>query len=96
MPQVSTATHTAVDSVGLLVGDLDAEFLQRCQPFLAHIAGLATNLLDCHDYFYGIQAVKTKVVVEVRLGVKLQKMSICPARCSCTMNSYLRGVVDLL
>lgn len=70
---ISTESPTAVNSIGLLVGDLNAEFLQYSQLALPHAASIATNLLNCHDYFYGIQAVKTKVVVEVGLGIELCK-----------------------
>lgn len=30
-----------------------------------------TNLLDCHNYFYGVETVETEVVVEVRFAVEL-------------------------
>ena len=60
-----------MDGIGLLVGDLNAELLPLCQICLPCIACASTNLLDCHDYFYGIQTVETEVVVEVRFSVQL-------------------------
>jgi len=69
--------RTAVDGIGLLVGDLNAEFLPHCQICLPSIARGPTNLLNCHDHLYGIQTVETEVVVEVRFGVQLQNISLC-------------------
>ena len=38
---------------------------------------MATNLLNCHDYLYGVEAVETKIVVEVRLSVELGHVNSC-------------------
>jgi hypothetical protein len=33
---------------------------------------IATNLLNGHNDLYGVEAIETKIVVEVRLGVELK------------------------
>ena len=84
-----------MNGIGLLVGNLNAEFLRHCQLPLPHAARIATDLLNRHDYFYGIQAVKTEVVVEVGLGVELCKISNCFTEWLCEAGNYLGGVVNL-
>ncbi len=67
----SSSPPTAVDGVGLLVWDLDAELLHCRQSRHAHAQCHATNLLNRHNDLHGVEGVKTEVVVEVRLAVKL-------------------------
>lgn len=74
---------TAVNGVGLLVWDLNAEFLYCCQRCHAHPLSNATDLLDRHDDLYGVERIKTEVVVEVRLAVELQNVSVRP---DCILN----------
>jgi hypothetical protein len=66
-----------VDGVSLLVWDLNAELLYRRQGCLALLLSSATNLLNRHNDLYGVEAVKTEVVVEVRLAVELVTVSFC-------------------
>lgn len=91
----SQKTHTAVDGVGLLVWDLDAELLCCRQSCLALVLSNATDLLNRHDDLYGVEAVKTEVVVEVRLAVELERVSLCPIGSSISIGRYLGGVLDL-
>ena len=84
-----------MDSIGLLVWDLNAELLQCRQILLPYIASVVTNLLDRHNHLYSIQTVETEVVVEVRLGVKLHYMSLNSLNCSETSGIYLGSVLDL-
>ena len=66
--------HTTVNCVGLLVGDLDAELLLNCQCLHSPLPGYGyANLLNCHHDLYGVQAVKTEVVGEVRAGGELRE-----------------------
>lgn len=69
--------HTAVDSIGLLVGDLNAKFLYARLiiklPLGKHVT---TNLLNCHDDLDGVQAVESKVVGEVCGGGELLRVSM--------------------
>lgn len=69
-----------MDSVGLLVRNLDAEFLQSRQSRSCTHTSRKTHLLNRHNDLYGVEAVKTKVVVEVRLDVKLQSISQLESR----------------
>jgi hypothetical protein len=62
-----------VDSVGLLVRDLNAEFLFACQHLPGAESRKAANLFNSHDHFYRVETVETKIVVEVRLGVELSE-----------------------
>jgi hypothetical protein len=64
-----------VDSVGLLVRDLNAEFLLLYQRLSGEESRKAANLFNSHDHFDGVETIKTEVVVEVRLGVELSIMS---------------------
>jgi hypothetical protein len=64
-----------VDSIGLLVRNLNAEFLFACQRLSGAESRRAANLFNGHDHFYGVETIKTEVVVEVRLGVELWKIS---------------------
>lgn len=69
--------HTAVDLVGLLVGDLDAELLlvqlsETCTvPVFSEEKNSSTYLFDGHHHLDGVQAVKTEIVGEVRNAVDL-------------------------
>lgn len=69
--------HTAVDLVGLLVGDLDAELLlvqlsETCTvPVFSEGKNSSTYLLDGHHHLDGVQAVKTEIVGEVGNTVDL-------------------------
>ena len=73
--------HTAVDLVGILVRDLNAELLLRTsKPDVEDIStaagdptaakhgtgGVVSYLLDSHHNLHGVQAVQTQVVGEVR------------------------------
>lgn len=86
---------TAVNGVSLLVWDLNAELLCCCQRGHARPPSNATNLLNRHDNLYGVEGVKTEVVVEVRLAVELQNVSLRSAMSCISIGSYLRGVLDL-
>jgi hypothetical protein len=55
---------TTVDGIGLLVRDLNAEFLTESATAFALLKH-QTNLLNGHDDLYGVKAVETQVVVEV-------------------------------
>ena len=66
-----------MDSIGLLVWDLNAELLCCCQRCPWRRSSNATHLLNRHNDLYGVEAVKTEVVVEVRLAVELVIVSFC-------------------
>lgn len=66
-----------MDGVGLLVWNLDAELLYRRQGCFALLLSNATNLLNRHNDLYGVEAVETEIVVEVRLAVELVIVSFC-------------------
>jgi hypothetical protein len=66
---------TAVDGIGLLIGDLDAEFLGDVSIRILHCSCSETNLLNSHDNLYGVETVQSEVVVEVGLGVELSRAS---------------------
>ena len=68
MPQES---HTTVDSICLLIRDLNAEFLRRCQNLIQLFRLLKTDLLDRHHNLNGVQAVQAKVVREMGCRWKL-------------------------
>lgn len=79
--------RTAVDSIGFLVGNLNAELLQSRQPCLCTFDLLPTNLFNGHDHLYGVKTVKTQVVVKVRFGVELSFVShFYPCRVSDTIS----------
>lgn len=84
-----------MNCVGLLVGDLDAELLLNCQRLFCHprVYGYA-NLLNCHHNLNGVQAVKTKVVGEVRGGSELHNR-LAVFRLYAVMDSYFRRVGNL-
>lgn len=86
---MSQTTHTAVNSVGLLVWDLNAELLCYRQICPAPALSNATNLLNRHNDLYGVEAVKTEVVVEVRLAVELGYVSLRPDKTNVSIGSYL-------
>lgn len=48
-----------------------------------------TNLLNRHNDLYGVEAVKTEVVVEVRLGVELDSVSLHPLESHASIGIYL-------
>lgn len=58
-------------------------------------ASNATNLLNRHNDLYGVEAVKTEVVVEVRLAVELDCVSVRPLKSCISIGSYLGSVLDL-
>lgn len=91
----SYSKHTAVDGVGLLVWDLDAELLCCRQLCSAPALPTATNLLNRHDDLYGVETVKTEVVVEVRLAVELGYVSLRAYASNTSIGSYLRGILNL-
>lgn len=70
----SRKCHTAVDSIGLLVGDLNAELLYWRQSCFCISISSATNLLNSHNNLDGVQAVKSKIVGEVCGGGELLKL----------------------
>jgi hypothetical protein len=84
-----------VDGISLLIGDFNAELLQRCQIYLPYIASVVTDLLDRHNHLYGIQTVETEIVVKVRLGVKLYNVSMPSTKCLEATDCYLGSILDL-
>lgn len=68
--------HTTVDGIRLFVWDLDAELLRYCQICLCCRLVTMTNLLNCHNHLDGVETVKSEVVVEVRLAVQLNCVSL--------------------
>jgi hypothetical protein len=64
-----------VDGIGLLVGDLDAEFLGDISIRALHGLCNKTDLLNSHDNLYGVETVQSEVVVEMGLGVELSRTS---------------------
>lgn len=75
---VQAETLTAEDAVGLLVRDLNAEFLrERQQPSRRPLG--ETNLLNGHHHLNGIQAVQPEVIGEVGGRVDLLLFSNRPS-----------------
>ena len=62
-----------MDAIGILVGDLNAEFLQTSYQYdiIRNHANGHSYLLNGHDDLNGIQAVQAEVVGEVRSTVDL-------------------------
>ena len=66
--------RTAVDGIGLLVGDLNAELLLQVRTIISFPKARQQSiyLLNGHHDLNGIQAVKTEVICEVGAGVDLE------------------------
>ena len=92
---VDSRLRTAVDSIGLLVGNLNTELLQTCQFRLKGIPFMLTDLLNGHDHLYSIETIKTEIVVEVRLAVKLDNVSLGMCEIRQTMRGYLGSILNL-
>lgn len=74
-PNNTTRVLTAVDTIGLLVGDLNAEFLlvpcQYLNQFPANPMISVSYLLNSHHNLNSVQAVQSEVVREVGSAVDL-------------------------